>query len=252
MRFKYKPLVQIFPYGAPELQGVYNAYLAWATTGAIIFHLLLLGSWMAGRVLSEEPEGRMVRIRVIKDVAELGPPPSIAAATPAIAISTPVARPSIGVPVPVPDALITPDATFATQEEMSQFQAPLMNGEGAGGDTLIVAPDALLFGNENDEPGMDEFVPFQMPPMIVKRVEPIYPELARKAGMQGKIVVKALVDREGRVKKVAPIQGHEIFHEAATQAVIQWVFKPALQQNEPVAVWVAIPLNFVLRDAQKK
>ncbi len=242
---------QLFPYGAPELWRVYDLYLTWAAITAIVFHLLMLGCWLSMRLLSREPEERMVRLRVIRDVADLGPPPSISAAAPAVAIRSSVARPSVGVPVPVPDALITPEATLATQEEMSQMQTPVTTGE-TSGDSMVVAPGALLYGEAAEEPGMDEFIPFEMPPMVVKRVEPVYPELARKAGLQSKIVVKALVDKRGQVKRVVPIQGHEIFHEAAVQAIMQWVFKPALQQNEPVAVWVAIPLNFVLKESQKK
>ncbi len=247
---KRELLFQLFPYGAPELWQVYNLYLTWAAIAAIAFHLLLLGFWLSTRLLSREPEERLVRLRVIRDVAELGPPPSISAAAPAVAIRSAVARPSVGVPVPVPDALITPEATLATQEEMSQMQASLTAGE-TDGDSMVVAPGAILYGESAEEPGINEFIPFEMPPMVVKRVEPVYPELARKAGLQSKVVVKALVDKRGQVKKVVPIQGHEIFHEAAVQAIMQWVFKPALQQNEAVAVWVAIPLNFVLKESQK-
>lgn len=243
-------LYQLFPYGAPELKEVYNRYLTWALAVAIFFMVLGLGSWIGGRALSREEEPRLVRMRIIKDIAELGPPPSIAAASaPAIAVSAPVARPSVGVPVPVPDAQITPEATIATQEEMSQIQAPITAGEGTGGgDSLVIGDEALLFGD--DEPEIDEFVPFQTPPEIIKRVQPVYPELARKAGVQGKVFVKALIDKQGKVKKVVPMQGPEIFYDAAVAAVEQWVFKPAISQDQPVAVWMAIPINFVLQEAQ--
>jgi protein TonB len=94
---------------------------------------------------------------------------------------------------------------------------------------------------------MDAFIPFQTPPAIIKRVEPIYPELARKAGMQGKVFVKILIDKEGKVKRAVVIQGLEIFHEAATSAVVQWIFKPAIQHDRPVMVWMVIPVNFQLK-----
>jgi len=243
-------LYQLFPYGAPELNEVYNRYLTWALGVAILFNVVAIALWIGGREWSKEPEVRLVRMRVIKDIAELGPPPSIAASSmPAIAVSTPVARPSVGIPVPVPDAQITPEATIATQQELSQFQAPITGGEGGGaGDSLVIGSEELLFGEE--EPGMDEFIPFQTPPAIIKRVQPVYPELARKAGVQGKVFVKALIDKKGQVKKVVPLQGPEIFYEAAIAAVQQWVFKPAISQDQPVAVWMAIPINFVLQETQ--
>lgn len=245
---KREPLFQLFPYGAPELQGVHNVYLSWAAAAAIGLYLLMLGACLSGRLLSGEPEVRVVRLRVIRDVAELGPPPAIAGGAQALAIRSRAARPSVGVPVPVPDALVTPEATLATQEEMSQMQAPLTVGE-TGGDSVVVAPGAIFYGETAEEPGIDEFIPFEMPPMVVKRVEPVDPALARKAGLQSKIVIKALVDKRGQAKKDVPIRGHELFYEVATQAIMQWVFKPALQQNEPMAVWVAVPMNFVLKES---
>jgi outer membrane biosynthesis protein TonB len=42
------------------------------------------------------------------------------------------------------------------------------------------------------------------------------------------------------------MQGVEIFHQAAITAVMQWVFKPAIQQDRPIAVWMAIPISFKL------
>lgn len=248
MKVQARTIRDLFPYGAPEMLEVYNKYLAWAMLAAIFFQILGLGAWLGARILGEEEDAPMVRVRVIKDVAELGPPPSIAApAAPAIAVSAPVARPSIGVPVPVPDAQITEEATIATQEELAQIQAPI-SGEsaGAGGDSLVISDEGLLF--DEDEPPMDAFIPFQTPPAVVKRIEPIYPELARKAGIQGKIFVKVLIDKEGKIKKAVVLQGPEIFHEPAIAAVMQWVFKPAIQHDRPIAVWMVIPINFQIRE----
>ncbi|MEK7726904.1 MAG: TonB family protein [candidate division KSB1 bacterium] len=245
MKTQARMIEDFFPYGAPEMLLQYNKYLAWATLIAVALQLFGLLSWVAARALSEEPEAPMVRMRIIKDVAELGPPPSISATTtPAIAVSGPAVRPSVGIPVPVPDAQITEENTIATQEELAQMQAPISSGAGGGtGDSLVISDDAFLF---EEEPDIDEFIPYQVAPVIIKRVEPIYPELARKAGMQGKVWVKVLIDKEGKVKKAVIMQGIEIFHEAAISSVLQWVFKPAIQQDRPIAVWMAIPINFKL------
>lgn len=245
MKMQARTIEDFFPYGAPELLLQYNKYLAWAMLFAVTLHVFGLFSWIAARALSEEPEAPMVRVRIIKDVAELGPPPAIApTSTPAIAVSGPAVRPSVGVPVPVPDAQITADATIASQEELSQMHAPVTAGEGRGtGDSLVISDEALLF---DDEPAIDDFVPYQVAPAIVKRVEPVYPELARKAGIQGKVWVKVLIDKEGKVKKAVIMQGPEIFNDPAVEAVMQWIFKPAIQQDRPIAVWMAIPISFRL------
>jgi protein TonB len=158
-------------------------------------------------------------------------------------VSVPVARPSIGVPVPVPDAEITEEQTFASQQEMSQMTAPVA-GEGTGGDSLSIDVGDFVV---EDEPGMDEFVAVEVSPVPIKKVEPTYPDLARKAGVEGKVFVKVLVDKEGKVKKAAIMMGPDIFHESAITAAKQWVFKPAIQRDKPIAVWVALPFHFKLR-----
>ena len=59
---------------------------------------------------------------------DLGPPPSLTnQAAPAVAVSGPAVRPSIGVPVPVPDAEVSPEQTIASQTELSQQSAPAVD-----------------------------------------------------------------------------------------------------------------------------
>jgi hypothetical protein len=59
-------------------------------------------------------------VRIMK-YSELGPPPSLQSSNvpPAISVAAPAVRPSIGIPVPVPDAEVSPEQTFATQQEMN-------------------------------------------------------------------------------------------------------------------------------------
>jgi protein TonB len=238
-----KSIVDIFPYGAPELKEAMRRYLAEALLIAVAAHLFGISTYYIVKMLEgdEPPPDRIVRI--VK-YADIGPPPSLSSAPPppSIAVSVPVARPSIGVPVPVPDAEITEEQTFATQQELSQM-APV-TGEGTGGDSLSI--DMGDFAVE-DEPGMDEFIAVEVQPAVIKRVEPVYPDLARKAGVEGKVFVKVLVDKEGKVKKAIIMTGPEIFHEATVSAALQWVFKPAIQRDKPIAVWVALPFQFKLR-----
>jgi len=82
----------------------------------------------------------------------------------------------------------------------------------------------------------------------VYRTEPEYPELARKAGIEGRVYIKILVDKEGKVRDAILLRGVGAgLDEAALEAVRQWVYTPAIQNNRPVAVWVAQPIDFSLR-----
>lgn len=95
-----------------------------------------------------------------------------------------------------------------------------------------------------EEPPPD-FVPFEKEPRIVKRVQPIYPEIARKDNIEGTVWVKIWVTKEGKAKK-AIIQKSEsdILDQAAIDAAMQFVFTPATIKNEPVDVWMSIPFKF--------
>ena len=76
----------------------------------------------------------------------------------------------------------------------------------------------------------------------------IYPELAKRAGVQGKVYVKAYVDDTGIVKKVEIIKGIGAgCDEAAVAAVLSTRFNPGKQRGKPVKVQVSIPIKFVLR-----
>jgi periplasmic protein TonB len=235
--------IDIFPYGVSELRRVYRKYLATALAISICFHLVAVGSYFLVRSLArgEEPTGRVVRI--VK-YTELGPPPSITGqAPPAVAVSVAIARPKIGVPVPVPDAKISKEITIPTQEELGQIAQPTI-GTGTG-DSLMVTG---LPGGAGDEPGIDENVAVQVPPVAIVQVRPVYPKAARASGLTGTVLVKALVDKEGKVKRAVPLKGPDIFYDAAVAAAMKWVFRPAIQKDEPVAVWVMIPFNFNLED----
>ena len=79
------------------------------------------------------------------------------------------------------------------------------------------------------------------------RVPPEYPDIARQSGIEGTVQLQALVGKDGKVKDVKVMKGIPVLDDAAVTAVKQWVFKPALTNNKPVAVWVAVPVRFSLR-----
>jgi protein TonB len=92
-----------------------------------------------------------------------------------------------------------------------------------------------------------DFVPVEKQPTPVKQVKPEYPEIARRAGVEGTVWVKILVDKEGKAKKAVIVKSDaEIFNDPAKEAALQWVFTPAMMNNGPVAVWVSVPFRFNL------
>jgi protein TonB len=229
-------------YGAVELKRVLQKYWVLGLSIAITIHFMAVGTYYLVEILGKEEEPA-VMVRIMK-YSDLGPPPSIASVNtpPPIAVSAPVAKPTVGAPVPVPDAEVNPEQTIATQAEMQEV-APVIEGLGEG--EFAVEQDIFI---EDDTPPAD-FVPVEKPPQIVKKVEPVYPELAMRAGLEGKVWVKIWVDKEGKPREVRILKSDaEIFNEPAVEAAKQFIFTPAYMNKGPVSVWVSVPFKFKLAD----
>jgi len=233
-------------YGAFELKKLYPRNYAIGVTVAILLHLLLIASYYIYQELTRDDFENAPTVGRVLKYSDLGPPPSIAnEAPPQISIAGPVAPPTVGVPVPVPDEQAPPEATIATQQEMSQQQAPALSQDLGSGQ--VIKQDIIIESNE--EPGMDAFVPVEKYPEMVVSVKPEYPEIAKRAGITGKVFVKVLVDKEGKPKRAVVVKSDsELFNDAAIAAAMRSAFTPALQNNHPIAVWIVLPYKFQLSD----
>ena len=76
--------------------------------------------------------------------------------------------------------------------------------------------------------------------------QPVYPPLARQARIQGKVVLHAIIDKDGRVSQLEVVSGHPLLVQAALDAVKQWRYQPTMLNGEPVEVDTTITVNFVL------
>lgn len=227
-------------YGMRELRDLYSKYALRALVAAVLLHFVVIGGYYLYQYFSEEEEPTL-NVRIMK-YSELGPPPSITntEAAPQVQVTVPVAKPTVGVPVPVPDAEVSPEQTIATQKELSEAPAPSI-GTGTGGNVAI-QQDLRI---EDEAP--PDFVPVEKYPVPIKIVQPEYPEMARRAGLEGTVQVKCWVDKEGKVKKVVLLKAEpEIFAQPAIDAAYKWVFTPAIMNNGPVSVWTSVPFRFKL------
>lgn len=96
------------------------------------------------------------------------------------------------------------------------------------------------------DPRLGQYVYVEELPEVVHRVAPTYPEGARRRGVEGTVMVQALVGKDGAVPRTQLVRGVAGLDEAAEASVRQWRFKPARAKGEPVAVWVAVPVAFKL------
>ncbi len=233
-------------YGAFELKKLYPKNYSIGLTIAVIFHVFMIGVYFFAIYMQKEDEDNIPTVKIMK-YSELGPPPSLNEAPPQVAVSGAVTKPTVGIPVPVPDASVSPEQTLASQQEMSNVAGPTVpEGTGSGG--VQITQDIKIEQETDDNPEMDKFVPVEKMPEIVVQVKPVYPDLAIRANLEGRVWVRILVSREGKPKKAVVAKSDaEIFNQAAIDAAMKYSFTPALQNNKPVAVWVVVPFKFELR-----
>ncbi len=82
--------------------------------------------------------------------------------------------------------------------------------------------------------------------LLVKKVQPPYPPLARQARIQGVVLLQATISKAGDIEGLTLISGHPMLTQAAIEAVKQWKYKPYLLNGEPVEVETQIQVNFTL------
>ena len=88
--------------------------------------------------------------------------------------------------------------------------------------------------------------PETMQKRIVTKVEPGYPEAARNEGLQGLVVLDAVIAPDGGVKRLRPVSGPNLLAQSATEAVKSWKFEPYLSGGKPVEVETTIAVEFRL------
>jgi len=117
----------------------------------------------------------------------------------------------------------------------------------------ILTGDFKKPASDKKENAKDVFVPFDFPPTPVGGFEAIkkklrYPEIARKAGIEGKVMLQFLILESAEIGPYKVLESPlEILTKAAYEAVKQVKWKPATRDGRPCTVWVSIPITFRLK-----
>lgn len=82
--------------------------------------------------------------------------------------------------------------------------------------------------------------------LLIHKVQPQYPPLARSARIQGTVVLQAVIGKDGTIQNLRAVSGHPMLTPAAIDAVKQWRYKPYFLNGEPVEVDTQITVNFTL------
>jgi protein TonB len=98
-------------------------------------------------------------------------------------------------------------------------------------------------------PEPEMFFAFDTYPVVVQSAEPKYPELARKAEVEGTVMIMVTIDEQGNVISAWVAESSaEVLNEAAIEAAYKFKFTPAKQRDVPVKATISIPFRFSLTD----
>jgi protein TonB len=203
---------------------------------------VLLTAWLVTELGKEEAIA--AEPVIIRTVADLGPPPTVAKKPPQVQVDRPnVAAPKVGIPTPVADdEVLDDDVTLATRDELADIVAPDISQVDDGSNIVVDIQD------DDYLPSIDEFVPVEQVAEMIYRDQAVYPRLAEQAGREGTVWVKALVTKDGSVADavVYKTSGIPSLDESAVASAYKYKYKPAIQNGRPVAMWVAYKIEFEL------
>jgi TonB family protein len=206
---------------------------------------IILSVWLYKVITYDEIDDVKNVIR-ITSIANLGKPPGFSSERPQIDIVKPeMAAPKVGIPTPVADEEVADEnVVIATRDEMKELTPPSpTSGESNGQMVVIDIPE------EDYMPPADTFIAVELEPALINEVVPEYPRLARDGGFTGNVIVQAYVDKNGVVKKAQAVKCTRPgmgFEEAAVKAAYQEQWRPAIQNGNPIGVWVARKFQLVL------
>ena len=165
----------------------------------------------------------------------------------------------------VPNTKAIDDCGNAAVEALSSLKWNPAMKDGRPVGVWITVPVTFKLANKpgsapkkaEDERSEVEFIPYDTPPMPIGGQTAIsnnvrYPELAKKAGLQGQVVIQAKIGVDGSVEEATVLRGipGSGFDDAAIEAIKKTKFTPAKQRDKDVSVWISIPVSFVLDDKE--
>ena len=147
--------------------------------------------------------------------------------------------------IPIEKKPIQPPA--ATQPVRTQTQ-PIQQPSSQPGVTTPPPEPAQQKAKEAETtPAPMPFVAIESQPEIIKREPAQYPEIAIKMGIQGRVTVEVTVDAQGKPIQAKVVKSSsDVFNDAAVEAVMKYVFKPAMMTTGPITAKVYIPIDFRL------
>lgn len=234
------------PIGAMELKSSYHRNMTKAVLLILLLFAMAIGGVVLWRLLfvNEVQRVWVDYVRTI-DAVQLGLPTSIIQKPVQVKVDLERTVPVFAIPEAAPDEEVIDNYVVVPPEDYARL-APNGNfdPDALSGLTVNIVADPGIF------PAPGVFVAYEESPRIVTLPAPKYPEIARKAEIEGTVYVEVLIDTRGKVRDARVLKGTGAnvgFEDAALEAALRGEWRPAMQNNQPVAVWVSYPVQFRLK-----
>ncbi len=212
-----KEFARKYIYKGKELEEDYSFNLQWSLTLSLVILILLFLFVRGVKVQAYQSKANTeIQLEEVPEIQMLEEPP-------------PPPKPKL------PPQIEEAEEEEEAQEEEIEFETEFSEFEEP---PPPPTPDTMIY----------EFFKVEVKPRVLKQAIPEYPEIARKAGIEGRVVIRAVVDENGNVIQAEVISStNEIFNEPALKAAYKYKFSPAMMKDKPVKVRVIIPFVFKLQ-----
>ena len=147
--------------------------------------------------------------------------------------------PRLAVPLEIDDEFMPDDVTIeSTALDLNAVSTPAPP-------PAVFVPDT---GAETEEEEIFEYFSVEEQPERKNTIIPIYPEMAKRTGIEGTVFLKVLVNAKGLVDSVEVIKGPAVFHQSSLDAAKSTEFTPAKHNDRAVSCWVIMPFRFLLEN----
>jgi len=228
-----------------ETSWAHRTQRSWTTLTSFGLQIVLLGALLSVPLLRTIglPEGRVLQ-----------PPVSWAAPPPLVRPVVPEHVTTLNQSNVVGNILITPPSIPRQIRMINEIEPPPQVSyntvDSVDGGTGNAARNGVLNSIHDSLSHIASKPAFRTSTMLqgslIRRVEPVYPPLARAARIQGPVVLAAIISTAGTIEHLQVLSGHPMLVNAALQAVGQWRYRPYVLNGEVIEVETQITVNFKL------
>jgi protein TonB len=226
-----------------QLKRDYKKNYSVGMAAAVLIHILITGAYF---FLNTTAKSEEIKTRTVQ-IDWTYPQPINTPVYTRITVSSPGTILKNAIPIPVPDEKGTNNKLIPSQNELSN--SLIRPGEYTGSEVKAIPPGNNIESSKAEVPDIKEFTPYEKAPELLESVTPVYPELARRSGIEGTVYVKVLIGKDGKpLNAVAVKYDSEIFIKPSLEAAMKCIFTPAIQHKAPVMVWMMVPFKFRLNN----